>query len=37
VVLASGADGWTIPVVLGAGSAVAGWAIRAAIVAEDSP
>lgn len=35
-VLASGADGWTIPVVLGACSAIAGWAIRAAIVAEDS-
>jgi hypothetical protein len=37
MVLASGADGWTIPVVLGLCSAVAGWAIRVAIVAEDSP
>jgi hypothetical protein len=37
MVLASGAGGWTIPVVLGLCSAVAGWAIRTAIVAEDSP
>ncbi len=37
MVLASGAEGWTIPVVLGACSALAGWAIRASIVAEDSP
>lgn len=36
-VLASGAEGWTIPVVLGACSALAGWAIRASIVAEESP
>lgn len=35
--LALGADGWTIPVVLGLCSAAAGWAIRSTISAEDAP